>query len=68
VGVIFLMVGAFVAFCSIKDFDWFMNNRKARIITKFLTRRGARYFYTIIGVIIFVLGGEDLMGIISLSS
>lgn len=67
VGVIFLFAGAFVTFCSVKDFNWFMNNRKAKIITKLLTRRGARYFYATIGVMMFVFGAMNVMGIVSMS-
>ena len=38
------------------DFNWFMNNRKARLFVKLFGRNGARIFYTILGVLFVVAG------------
>lgn len=55
-GFIAMLVGLFCAFCAYKDYDWFMNNRKARLFVTLFGRSGARFFYIIFGVIIVVLG------------
>ncbi|MBP1535397.1 MAG: immunity 17 family protein [Ruminococcus sp.] len=49
-------VGFFVIFCAYKDYDWFMNSRKARVFVKLFGRNGARIFYMSLGVFIIVIG------------
>ncbi|SDA21152.1 Immunity protein 17 [Ruminococcus sp. YE71] len=51
-----ILCGVFCIFCAYKDYDWFMNNYKARPLVKLLGRNGARVFYIIIGIM-FVLCG-----------
>lgn len=51
-----LAVGGFTFFCSFKDFDWFMNNRRARLFVTILGRNGARFLYMILGAV-FILAG-----------
>ncbi|MCL2053742.1 MAG: immunity 17 family protein [Oscillospiraceae bacterium] len=50
-----VLVGVFAIFCSIKDYDWFMESRKARFIVRLLGREGARLFYIILGILIIIL-------------
>lgn len=47
--------GCFSIVCSIGDFDWFINNRKAQSVVKLLGRNGARLFYGILGAALLVL-------------
>ena len=51
-----LLGGIFAFFCAYKDYDWFMNSRKARVFVKLLGRNGARIFYMSLGVFIIVIG------------
>lgn len=51
-----LAVGGFTFFCSFKDFDWFMNNRRAKIFVMILSRNGARWFYMTLGAV-FIFAG-----------
>ncbi len=53
--VIFVLLGLFVIVCAIKDFDWFMEHRRAKIFLKLFGRSGARVFYGIIGIAIIAL-------------
>jgi hypothetical protein len=63
-GFVFIAVGIFSVFCSIKDYDWFMEHRKARLLVKLLKRNGARIFYTVLGTGLIVFGGLYLSGVI----
>ncbi len=62
-GFILIGVGAFSVFCSIKDYDWFMEHRKARLLVKLLKRNGARIFYTVLGAGLIVFGGLIAAGV-----
>ncbi len=53
---IFILAGAFTVFCSVMNFDWYMNNRKARRLSAIIGRNGARILYIVIGVIIIIAG------------
>ena len=65
-GLILIAIGAFTLAAAIGNWNWFMNNRKARLIVKIFTRNGARYFYGFLGLG-FLLGGLlTTMGIIEL--
>lgn len=55
-GFLAMLMGIFCAFCAYKDYNWFMENRKARLFVTLFGRTGARVFYMIFGVIIIVLG------------
>jgi hypothetical protein len=47
--------GCFSIICSIGDFDWFINNRKAQSVVKLLGRNGTRVFYGILGAALVAL-------------
>jgi hypothetical protein len=49
---VLLLAGVFCAFCAFKDYDWFMNNRKAWLIVKIFGRRIARAFYIVLGLLL----------------
>ena len=55
-GIAVLLCGIFCVVCAVMDFNWFMNNRKARLFVKLFGRNGARIFYTILGVLFVVAG------------
>jgi hypothetical protein len=63
-GLLLIALGIFAASGGIFDWDWFMNNYKARFLSAFLTRNGARIFYVILGLSAFVFGVLFLLGII----
>ncbi|WP_347179146.1 immunity 17 family protein [Roseofilum casamattae] len=62
-GFVIVAVGAFSLAGAIFNWDWFMNSRKARFIVKILSRRGARIFYGLLGVVFIAIGVLTLMGI-----
>lgn len=51
-----LLVGLFSVFCTVKDYDWFMQSRKARFFVNLWGRNGARAFYIVLGSF-FTLAG-----------
>ncbi|MDD3149170.1 MAG: immunity 17 family protein [Candidatus Riflebacteria bacterium] len=55
-GMFAIFAGVFTIFCAASDFDWFMNNHKARFFVNILGRNGARVFYGILGLIMILLG------------
>ena len=64
-------MGWLIAACGIfsicgaaMDWDWFMNNRRARFFVRILGRNGARIFYALLGMGLFVLGLLIAMGIV----
>ncbi len=48
--------GLFTVAGAWKDWDFFMENRRARLLVRLLGRQGARIFYGVIGTA-FVAGG-----------
>ncbi len=55
-GLFAVFAGLFSIVCAAKDFDWFMNNHKARFFVNLLGRDGARWFYGILGLLMVLLG------------
>ena len=55
-----LLIGGFAFFCAYRDFDWFMNNRRAALLVMILGRGGARIFYMLLGLVI--IGGGLFIG------
>lgn len=57
-GIIFLafmiFAGLFSIFCAVKNYDWFIENRKAWIFLKLFGRTGTRIFYVILGVVVII--------------
>lgn len=54
--IIFVLAGVFSLLSSVKNFDWFFNNSKAKPFVKLFGRNGARIFYSILGIFIIILG------------
>lgn len=56
VSLLFIPAGAFSIVAAILDWDWFMDNGRARPFVQAFGRKGARVFYVILGAGIAVLG------------
>lgn len=50
-----LLAGVFTILAAVLDWDWFMNDRKARPFVNMFGRDGARAFYVFLGLVICVL-------------
>ena len=56
VPVILLLIGVFCLICAWKDYDWFMESRKASALVGLFGRKGARFFYIALGAVITLIG------------
>ena len=54
--------GLFSLAGAVKNWDWFMEHRKARFMCSLLGRKGARIFYGLLGLIICGGGVAFLLG------
>ena len=48
--IIMCVAAAFTIISSVLNWDYFFNNRRARIFVKLFGRTGARIFYVLIGI------------------
>ena len=65
--IVLILIGIFGIAGAGFNWDWFMESRKARFITKmFGGRTGARIFYLVIGVGFVLLGLRGIIGIVNL--
>ena len=67
-GLFFVAAGIFAICGAGFDWEWFMNNRKARFFVATLSRPGARIFYCILGLALVTLGTLMTPGIVERSS
>ena len=67
-GVFFFLAGMFTISGAFFDWDWFMNNRRAKIFVKLLGRNGARVFYGILGIGFMLFGIAALLGNVNLQN
>lgn len=51
-----IVVGLFAMICSYMDFDFFMNNHKARFFINLFGRNGTRAFYFVLGFFLLIVG------------
>ena len=65
VGLIFVVAGLFSILGAAKNWDWFMDHRRARIWVKLFGREGARIFYYILGLFLLGIGGLMTIGVIA---
>lgn len=56
IGLFVGVFGAFYAIGALTDWDRFMRARQARTVVAALGRKGARYFYSILGALMCVIG------------
>ena len=54
--ILLLIGGVFCVYSAWKDYDWFMESRKARAMSNLFGRKGARVFYLVLGGIITTIG------------
>jgi hypothetical protein len=66
-GILILLAGLFAMAGGILNWNWFMNNRRARIFVNVLGRGGARVFYVGLGLLLAVMGLLAMLGVISAS-
>jgi len=66
-GLLFVAAGGFTIAGAVCNWDWFMNARKARFMEALLTRNGARVFYGVLGLALFVIGFLGVTGIVDIS-
>ncbi len=59
--ILLMCCGIFSAVCALKDMDWFMEHRKARMLVRIIGRTGTRVFYTVLGAAIFAVGAVLLV-------
>lgn len=50
------LAGTLTLAAAIFDWNWFFENRKAALFVETWGRNGARVFYAVLGVVIFILG------------
>ena len=55
-GIVILLAGIFSIVCAVFDFNWFINNHRAKVFVKLFKRNGARVFYIILGIVLCILG------------
>ncbi len=63
-GIFFVLAGLVSILGAVKNWDFFMNNRKAYIWVKLFGRNGARIFYGILGFVIAIIGLGISVGIL----
>ena len=51
----FILIGLFSIAAGILNWDWFMENSRARFFVRIFGRSGARIFYVALGVFIIVV-------------
>lgn len=61
-GLIFIAAGIFAVCGAGFDWEFFMNNHKARFMSSLLSRTGARIFYGLLGTGLIVLGVLVMLG------
>ena len=66
--IVIALCGLFAIFCSLKDYDWFMENRRAKAISSLIGRKGTRVFYTVLGLVLVVVGVVVLVQKLTLES
>ena len=55
-GMVLIIGGIFAMFCSFKDYDFFMNNHKAKFFVDLFGRNGTRAFYFVLGFFLLIAG------------
>jgi len=66
---IFLAVGGlFSIVCSVMNYDFFIESGKAKFIVKVMGRNGARGFYGLLGLGLFIAGVGFATGLIPATS
>lgn len=56
VGILLVLVGLLSVISAVEDWDWYMDSRKARRLSKLIGRNNARIFYGIFGTVLMIAG------------
>ena len=56
---ILALIGLFCIICSVKNYNWFFENRKARPFVRLFGRKAARIVYLALGI--FLVGVSAVM-------
>ena len=59
-----LFAGLFSIGGAVSDWDWFMNNSRARFFVQVFGRNGARVFYVLLGLGLVAVSGGQLLGLL----
>jgi len=62
--IILILAGLYALIGAIGNWDWFMENRKARRWVKLIGRNRARVFYILLGTVLIVIGALFSAGVI----
>jgi hypothetical protein len=49
---------------TVLNWGWFMNSRRSRLLSRFITETGTRMFYILLGIALVVWGIMWLVGVI----
>lgn len=63
-GWVLVICGVFSICGAVLDWDWFMNNRRARFFVSLFGRNGARVFYGLLGSVLALVGFLLVVGVI----
>ena len=63
-GLLIVAAGLVTAAGGVFNWEWFMNNRRARLLSKIITRSGARVLYVVLGVGFVITGTLMTIGVI----
>jgi len=61
--IIFIAVGLFMVLAAVMNWDWFMDSRKARGLSRLITRNGARIVYILLGLALIIFSGSALLSV-----
>ena len=64
IAIVMVLVGVFAISGAAFDWDFFMNSRKARFLTRLIGRQGARIFYGLLGSAIVVVALLIVFGVL----
>ncbi|MBN1964996.1 MAG: immunity 17 family protein [Anaerolineae bacterium] len=64
IGIILILAGLFLAAAGFFNWDWYMNMRRARMLSGLIGRTGSRIFYVVAGVILALLGVAAMVGLL----
>jgi hypothetical protein len=63
-GLLILLFGLLLMAGSVLNLGWFMNSRRSRLLSRFITETGTRIFYIALGIALVVWGILWLVGVI----
>ena len=65
-GIVIALIGIFPIAAVLFNWQFFMNNRRARLVTSILGEKGMRVFYIIFGLVLTVFGFLIVTGLIDI--